>query len=71
MTGSNYTFKYFKGTENGRPHGLYRLLSSTENVSEKDVEAGYFHFIVGENLPVTAQDIRKELRITNIVAHEY
>ncbi|XP_043287520.1 uncharacterized protein K02A2.6-like [Venturia canescens] len=59
LSGLNYKFAYVKGTENGGADGLSRLpLQVEKNVNNTDFD--YFHFVVEDHVPVSADQIRRE-----------
>lgn len=60
LSGFDYQFQYIKGVKNGGADGLSRLpIDSKAN----DVEVGdYFHFLVEEQMPVSANDLRNGTR---------
>lgn len=69
LSGFDYSFQYIKGEKNGGADGLSRLPLNCET---KDIETeDYFHFIVEDQIPVSADDLRKEIRKDNILSKVY
>lgn len=60
LSGFNYQFQSIKGEKNGGADGGSRL---PINVNVDDIEVGdYFHFIVEDKIPVSANDLKNEIK---------
>ncbi|XP_046742528.1 uncharacterized protein K02A2.6-like [Diprion similis] len=69
LSGFNYKFQYVKGECNGGADGLSRL---PLQVQQGQVDVGdYFHFLVEDRVPVSADEIKKELRRDRILSKVY
>lgn len=70
LSGFDYSFQYVKGCQNGGADGLSRLPLKVSDNTEK-IDFDYFNFLVEDKVPVSAEQIRKELRTDKVLSRVY